>query len=79
VRLKHSNYEGKIWQYCITDNVPSTSRECVRHVVVSRISQFLDLKWYYSQENVIAHVERDKTLSRKVNTDSFLFKATKSS
>jgi hypothetical protein len=26
VRLKHSNYEGKIWQYCITDNVPSASR-----------------------------------------------------
>jgi succinyl-CoA synthetase beta subunit len=26
VRLKHSNYEGKMWQYCITDNIPSTSR-----------------------------------------------------
>jgi hypothetical protein len=26
VRLKHSNYEGKIWQHCITDNVPSASR-----------------------------------------------------
>jgi hypothetical protein len=26
VRLKHSNYEGKIWQHCITNNVPSASR-----------------------------------------------------
>jgi hypothetical protein len=26
VRLKHSNYEGKIWRHCITDNVPSSSR-----------------------------------------------------
>jgi hypothetical protein len=26
VRLKHSNYEGKIWQHCITDNVSSASR-----------------------------------------------------
>jgi hypothetical protein len=26
VRLKHSNYEGKIWQHYITDNVPSASR-----------------------------------------------------
>jgi hypothetical protein len=26
VRLKHSNYEGKIWQHCITDNVPYFSR-----------------------------------------------------
>jgi hypothetical protein len=26
VRLKHSNYEGKIWQHCIADNVSSTSR-----------------------------------------------------
>jgi hypothetical protein len=26
VRLKHSNYEGKIWQHCITDNVTSASR-----------------------------------------------------
>jgi hypothetical protein len=26
VRLKHSNYEGKIWQHCITDNIPSASR-----------------------------------------------------
>jgi hypothetical protein len=26
VRLKHSNYEGKIWQHCIADNVPSASR-----------------------------------------------------
>jgi hypothetical protein len=26
VRLKHSNYDGKIWQYYITDNVPSASR-----------------------------------------------------
>jgi hypothetical protein len=26
VRLKHSNYEGKIWQHCITDNVLSASR-----------------------------------------------------
>jgi hypothetical protein len=26
VRLKHSNYKGKIWQHCITDNVPSASR-----------------------------------------------------
>jgi hypothetical protein len=26
VRLKRSNYEGKIWQHCIIDNVPSASR-----------------------------------------------------
>jgi hypothetical protein len=26
MRLKHSNHEGKIWQHCITDNVPSTSK-----------------------------------------------------
>jgi hypothetical protein len=26
VRLKHSNYEGKIWQHCIADNIPSASR-----------------------------------------------------
>jgi hypothetical protein len=26
VKLKHSNYEGKIWQHRITDNVPSASR-----------------------------------------------------
>jgi hypothetical protein len=26
VRLKYSNYEGKIWQHYITDNVPSASR-----------------------------------------------------
>jgi uncharacterized protein YktB (UPF0637 family) len=26
LRLKHSNYEGKIWQHCIADNVPSASR-----------------------------------------------------
>jgi hypothetical protein len=26
VRLKHSNYEGKIRQHCITNNVSSTSR-----------------------------------------------------
>jgi hypothetical protein len=26
VRLKHLNYEGKIWQYCIVDNVHSDSR-----------------------------------------------------
>jgi hypothetical protein len=26
MRLKHSNNEGKIWQYCIVDNVPSAFR-----------------------------------------------------
>jgi hypothetical protein len=26
VRLKHSNYEGKLWQHCIADYVPSASR-----------------------------------------------------
>jgi hypothetical protein len=26
VKLKHSNYEGKIWQHRIADNVPSASR-----------------------------------------------------
>jgi hypothetical protein len=26
VRLRRSNYEGEIWQHCITDNVPSASR-----------------------------------------------------
>jgi hypothetical protein len=26
VRLKHLNYEGKIWQHCITNNIPSASR-----------------------------------------------------
>jgi hypothetical protein len=25
VRLKHSNYEGMIWEHCIADNVPSAS------------------------------------------------------
>jgi hypothetical protein len=26
MRLKHSNYEERIWQHCITDNVLSASR-----------------------------------------------------
>jgi hypothetical protein len=26
VRLKHTNYEEKIWHHYIADNVPSTSR-----------------------------------------------------
>jgi hypothetical protein len=26
VRLNQLNYEGKIWQHCIADNVPSGSR-----------------------------------------------------
>jgi hypothetical protein len=30
-----------------------------------------------SRGNLMAHVERDKTLSRKVSLDAFLFKATK--